>query len=176
MEEVMFGWQWGFHYCFKFSVWVASIFHIRTKKKPKAFSVGDRHSSSCLLPLFLCRLPRIPLKAPFLKWHVSPFCYSAANCFSDVKSLHKHLCTWPDRHQSHRTDVTKSQRGRSQLGRSWAAKEEYQGYLLRNLLPSQWGLSWYIMSSLVFTSVFVWQILKEAQWAGWITAGHPHDG
>lgn len=103
----------------KFAVWVAWIFHIRTKKKPKAFSVGDRHSSNCLLPLFLCRLPRIPLKAPFPKWHVSPFCYSAANCFSDVKSLHKYLCTWPDRHQSHRTYVTKSPKGISQLGRSW---------------------------------------------------------
>lgn len=49
---------------------------------------------SWVLSLFLCRQPRVPLKALFLKWHVSPFCCNAVNCFSYAKGLklHNYLC------------------------------------------------------------------------------------
>lgn len=43
----------------------------------------------------------------FLKWHVSPFVTALQIAF---QMLHKHLCTWPGRHQSHRADVTESER------------------------------------------------------------------
>lgn len=74
-------------------------------------------------------------------------------------------------------EVTNSQKGRTQLGLKLSAqRRNVRGICWETFCRLKRCLLWWIIRSLVFTSAFVWQIIREEPWAGYIATGHPAGG